>query len=148
MKRLRYSLLTLLSVYILVACSSEEHPDNKPGGVNNPYPDVAIEAAANVAIDPADTEMEYFVPVTLSVSAPSAGAVRFRTLPGTAVANRDFISATGSVDFAEGERQVNIPVTLLNDACRLNDRSFTVELTGATNTTLSANVSQQITLTA
>ncbi|MCC5880029.1 MAG: hypothetical protein JJU03_09075 [Idiomarina sp.] len=138
---------TLLCVFTLTACS-EGHPDDLPGAVNNPYPDVSISESSTVNIDPADSAMTYAVPVNLSRAAPEGGQIRFRTTSGTALPDRDYEEHSGSVSFNEGQRQVNIPVQLLNDSGRSLARDFRIELTGANNAFLTGNVSHTVTISA
>ena len=138
--------LIFLCVFVISACS-EGHPDDQPGAVNNPHPDVAVRESSSVSIDPADSGMTYSVPVTFSRAAPEAGSIRFRTVAGTALAGRDFTQTNDSVSFSEGQRQLNIPVELFNDSERSVARDFRIELTGANNAFLTENVSHTITLT-
>src|SRR5690554_6616512 len=146
MKALAVTLLMLTSMLVLSGCN-EEHPDNLPGTVNNPYPVLSVTSESSVALDPADTTMVFSVPVQLSVAAPESGDVFFRLVSGTAVESRDYLASSGKVSFNNGDRQVNIELTLLNDTARSQERSFRLELTRAVNAELSAAITHTVLLT-
>lgn len=145
-KRRPFALMLFL-VVILSGCS-EEHPDERPGAVNNPYPQVTISGTETIQFADDEGELSYSIPVTLSRPAPSAGEVRFRFVEGSAIAGRDFELESSRVTFAAGERQVNITVRLLNDNGRTSDRHFRIELTGATHATLGDSIQHSVILTA
>ena len=66
----------------------------------------------------------------------AGGSVRFawRVLDGTAVAGQDYGGPPGGVaGFAEGHTYRMIYVPIVNDAQTIGDRTFTVELTGASH---------------
>ncbi|MCO4322489.1 Calx-beta domain-containing protein [Aliidiomarina quisquiliarum] len=135
------------SMMSLTACN-EVHPDNEPGAVNNPYPELSVAATSTVSIDAADASMVYSIPVNLSVAAPENGQVNFRLISGTAIQGRDYEASSGSVAFNKGDRQANIEITLLNDATRSQARDFRIELIPSTNARLSSNVNHSVTIAA
>lgn len=136
-----------VSVIALTACN-EVHPDNLPGAINNPYPELSIIAASSISIDAADASMVYSIPVSFSVAAPVNGQVHFRLIPGTAIQGRDYVASTGVATFNEGERQTNIEVTLLNDVTRSQARDFRIELMPSLNASLSSNINHSVTIAA
>lgn len=141
-------LVGMLFLALMLSGCSEEHPDDRPGAVNNPYPEVTISGSETVQFADDEDELTYSIPVILSRSAPVDGEVRFRFVEGSALSGRDFEIESSRVAFAAGERQTNITVRLLNDSTRKADRQFRIELTGATHATLGANVQHNIILTA
>ncbi|RUO19431.1 Calx-beta domain-containing protein [Aliidiomarina haloalkalitolerans] len=143
---LRFSVL-LASLLVLSACSSD-HPDDKPGGVNNPLPEVSISGVGNVEFEPGSTEIFYSIPITFSRAAPADGEVRFRYIAGSALAGRDFEAGSTTIQFSKGERQASIQIRLLNASDRFADRQFSVELSGASNATLGNSVSHTVILQA
>lgn len=98
------------SMMSLTACN-EVHPDNEPGAVNNPYPELSVAANSTVSIDAADASMVYSIPVNLSVAAPENGQVNFRLISGTAIQGRDYEASSGMAAFNKGDRQTNIEIT-------------------------------------
>ena len=145
LSRILNATLILFSLLLLSACD-ETHPDDLPGGVNNPYPEASVAPESSVAIEAADETLVFPVAVTLSRPAPEAGEVRYRLVANTATEGRDYEVTGSTVSFAEGERQVQIQLQLLNDESRSSARELILELTGATNATLGASVSQTITI--
>jgi hypothetical protein len=78
--------------------------------------------------------------VTLSAAAPTGGVTfNFATANGTATAGTsgtaDYVAASGSRTIAAGSTTATIPVTLRGDATVEPNETFTVNITGATNTT-------------
>ncbi|MCL5254801.1 MAG: hypothetical protein M1363_01525 [Gammaproteobacteria bacterium] len=142
------ALIGMLFVALMLSGCSEEHPDDRPGAVNNPYPEVTISGMETVHFAANASELNYYIPVTLSRPAPAAGEVRFRFVEGSALSGRDFELEISRITFAAGERQANIPVRLLNDSGRTADRQFRIELTGATHATLGNSVQHSIILSA
>ncbi|RUO42833.1 hypothetical protein CWE15_05365 [Aliidiomarina taiwanensis] len=136
----------LFSIALLSGCN-EEHPDNVPGAVNNPFPEITLAGSSTVTMDAADASMVYSIPVNFSLAAPIAGEVKFRLVAGSAIEGRDYVAGSGAVPFNEGERQANIEVTLLNDPARTQAREFRVELLPSVNARLGSTVVQTVSIT-
>lgn len=147
MKAILFSLFMVTALLVLSGCN-EEHPDNLPGAVNNPYPEISIAEASTVTIDAADDSMVYSIPVRFSNAAPESGQFTFRFVSGTAIEGRDYAPVTGAVAFSQGDRQANIEITLLNDKTRSQARDFRIDLTTATHATLGADIDHKVTITA
>jgi beta-glucanase (GH16 family) len=65
--------------------------------------------------------------------------MQYATVPGTALANTDFIPVTGTVTFNTAEQQKSIDVTVTGDSLRRADQVFTIQLDNAQNCTLEKN---------
>jgi len=75
--------------------------------------------------------------VTRSGSLTGASSVNFATANGTATAGSDFAALNGTVSFAAGETTKTVTVAVLNDTLIENPETFTINLTGGTNVTIS-----------
>lgn len=74
--------------------------------------------------------------VNLSAAAPAGGVTfNFATANGSATAGSDYVAATGSRTIAAGATSATIPVTINGDTAVEANETFTVNITGATNTT-------------
>lgn len=73
-------------------------------------------------------------PFTVSLASASAGAttVNYATADGTALADRDYIAASGTLTFGAGETTKTILVSTLDDSAAGPTKSFTVNLSNAT----------------
>jgi Calx-beta domain-containing protein/VCBS repeat protein len=77
---------------------------------------------------------------TVGLSAPSGKwvSVNFATADGTAmVSDSDYLGTSGNVSFAPGVTTVTITVTVLGDTKKEANETFFVNLSGATNATIS-----------
>lgn len=96
---------------------------------------------AKVAEPPAGSVNMIFT-VSLSVPAPAGGvAVNFTTAhqtppPGHATAGSDYITTSGTLNFAAGEQLKSIPVAVLADATSEVDETFLVLLSSPVNGTI------------
>lgn len=66
--------------------------------------------------------------VTLSRPSPATVTVDIATAPGTAAADRDFVTRTSALIFPPGETNQWFEVTLIDDPVREREESFTVTL--------------------
>ena len=71
--------------------------------------------------------------VTLSPAASNPSSVQWSTSSGTATAGSDFTAAAGTLNFAAGESQKTIAVSIIGDALYEPDETFTVALTNPVN---------------
>lgn len=90
------------------------------------------------------------VSFTVSLNSPSSlpVTVNYTTQDGTAMAGRDYASASGTVTFAPGQTSQSIAVDTLGDATWQPDRSFSVLYSSASNasvSTITANATIQST---
>ncbi|MEQ1543980.1 DUF4347 domain-containing protein, partial [Methyloglobulus sp.] len=74
--------------------------------------------------------------VTLSNPSASAVTVNYTTTDGTAVAGSDYTASTGSLTFAAGETSKTITVAITDDSVYEGPESFSVDLSGPTNATI------------
>ena len=73
-------------------------------------------------------------------------SVNFATSDGTATANNDYISASGTLEFAPGVITQTIPVTMVQDSLDEINETITVTLSGESNATV-ADATGIITIT-
>jgi CSLREA domain-containing protein len=75
---------------------------------------------------------------TVDLSHPSASAVdvNWTTADGSAVAGSDYVAGAGTLTFAPGETSKTISVVVNGDTVVEPDETFFVQLTGATNATI------------
>ncbi|MFH1918421.1 MAG: C25 family cysteine peptidase, partial [Planctomycetota bacterium] len=105
----------------------------QPG--NAPPNSLSIE---DLVIDPegdsGDTEWRFRV----NLSSPSSQlvTVQYITEQGTATAGQDYVHASGTIQFAPGETQKFITVTVKGDTLDEGDETFKVRLQNATNATI------------
>lgn len=138
--------VAVAALVYLTGCLGD-HPDDLPGAVNNPNPELSLADSSVAVFDSADSQMIYSVRVAFSRAAPQAGSVTYRTVAGSALPDRDYQHVEATVNFATGDRSVNLPIVLLNDLGRRTEREFSVELTRASNASLSDQASQRVIVT-
>jgi hypothetical protein len=76
---------------------------------------------------------------TVTLSAPSSQTVtvNYSTLPGTAIATKDYNPAAGTLTFAPGETVKTITVQVIGDTTRENTETLTVRIATPVNALLS-----------
>src|SRR5690554_4598325 len=99
MKSVKYVFAFLFGILFLTACN-EEHPDDLPGAVNNPFPVVSLDPSSTLQLSDADTSLLHSIPIRFDVAAPTAGVIHYRVVEGTAKAERDYVSSSTQVSFA------------------------------------------------
>jgi hypothetical protein len=75
--------------------------------------------------------------ITLSPTSASTVTVAYATANGTATAGSDYVSTSGSLSFAPGQSMRTIAVTVNGDTIAEGNETFFVNLSGATNATIS-----------
>ena len=75
--------------------------------------------------------------VTLSASSTSTVTVAYATANGTAIAGSDYTSASGTLSFAPGQTTMTVAVPVTGDRVDEPDETFTVNLSGPVNGTIS-----------
>ena len=75
--------------------------------------------------------------VTLTGATALPATVAWATSPGTADAGDDYTTSSGSLSFAPGETSMSFSVPVVSDALYEGSETFTVTLSGSTNSTLS-----------
>lgn len=103
--------------------------------VIEPLPSVSI-GDATVVEGNAGTTTATFA-VTLSEASSDTASVSYATAGGTATAGSDFVSASGSVTFAPGDTAESVSVTVNGDTADESDETFFVNLSGASDATIS-----------
>ena len=75
--------------------------------------------------------------VTLSPAAASAVTVGYATADGSATAGVDYTTASGTLTFTAGQTSKTVSITIAGDTTVEPDETFTVNLSNATNATIS-----------
>lgn len=70
----------------------------------------------------------------------------FQTRDGSALAGQDYVATTGTVTFNAGETEKPVAIQILNDGQLENLENFFVDLTGATNATVTTGSSKTATV--
>jgi chitinase len=73
--------------------------------------------------------------VSLSGVSPDPVTVDYATMDGTALAGTDYTAATGTLNFSPGTTSVTVDVTVTGETSTVPSKTFTLNLTGGTNTT-------------
>ena len=102
---------------------------------NDSRPRVSAYAAVVVEPPPGGTAFA-MVPIQMSNASVETVSVNFTTVNGTAMAGADFIQANGTLLFAPGETQKQIPIQILADTPLEGAETFTVNISGAVNGTV------------
>ncbi len=103
--------------------------------VNDDIPAISI-ADANVVEGDTGTRLVTFT-VSLSAAFSSAVSVNYATADGTALAGRDYTSASGTLTFAAGVRTRTFTISILGDYILEGDDRFAVNLSSPVNATIS-----------
>ena len=106
--------------------------------------------APTITIDDLTTSNEAGVAHTISVRLSAASqrnvSVNYATANGDAMAVSDYVSASGTVNFAAGSTQEQITINIVDDQLDEPNETFTIALSGATNASIADN-SSTITIT-
>ncbi|MCH8492831.1 MAG: hypothetical protein LAT53_06320 [Idiomarina sp.] len=141
--------VAVLMLAVVLSGCNEEHPDNKPGAVNNPYPTVSLGGVGEVQQPALGASRMYTLQLELSRAAPAVGSVRLRSVNGTALGGEHFAPLDRVVNFAEGERLVSTAIEILDGGAAANGGSFTVSVVSGVNLDIngSSALNHQITIT-
>jgi len=77
--------------------------------------------------------------VSLSAASGRAVSVNYATANGTATAGSDYVAANGTVNFTAGQTSQPVAITVNGDVLNEQNETFFVNLSGATNATISDN---------
>jgi disulfide oxidoreductase YuzD len=77
--------------------------------------------------------------VTLSNASSQTITMNYATADGTAAANGDYASASGTVTFTPNQLTQSVSITVNGDTALESNETFTVNLSGATNATIADN---------
>jgi beta-glucanase (GH16 family) len=83
-----------------------------------------------------DTNNSFHFIFSLDKPASKQITVQYTTKDGTAVSNKDYLPASGSVTINAGESQAQVDVTVIGDSLRQPFQQFYLELSNAVNSTL------------
>jgi hypothetical protein len=96
---------------------------------------VSFDAVCHRALETAGSQV---VNVTRTGASAGPTTVRYSTADGTAAAGKDYVAASGALQFAAGETTKSISLKLLDDNVEQGDRMFLVKLTDASGATVVA----------
>jgi hypothetical protein len=105
----------------------------RPAGAQTDYPKPGMlqPGAARIAV--AATAGSVAVPVTRAAGTDGAVGCRYATVDGTAVAGVDYVAASGTLAWADGDGAAkDVTVAILNDGVANGDKTFYVRLTAPT----------------
>ena len=113
---------------------------NDPNGVltitdNDTAPAISIDNFATTN----EAALTHAVTVRLSAASGHTVAVNYATANGTATLNSDYNTASGTVSFAPGQVTKTINVNVLADSLNEGNEVFYINLSGATNASISDN---------
>src|SRR6185437_14036553 len=77
--------------------------------------------------------------VTLSAASGQAVSVNYATADGTASSGSDYVASAGTLNFTAGQTTRPVSVTINGDLANEANETFFVNLSGATNATISDN---------
>ena len=113
---------------------------NDPNGVltitdNDTAPAISIDNFATTN----EAALTHAVTVRLSAASGHTVTVNYATANGTATFNSDYNTASGTVSFAPGQVTKTINVNVLADSLNEGNEVFYINLSGATNASISDN---------
>ena len=101
-----------------------------------PIPNIPVASIAAGAVTEAAGGATGLLTVTLSYPAPNAATVSWETRDDTALAGSDYVTATGTLNFAAGEQSKTVSVAINDDQLIEGMEKMSVYLTGATSATV------------
>ena len=110
---------------------------NSPEPEPDPDPTISIDDVTQAEGDSGTTNFVFTV--TRSGDTTGSSSVSFATADGSAIADGDYISASGTVSFGAGVTQQTVTVTVNGDTTVEPDETFTVNLSSATGATIADN---------
>jgi chitinase len=72
--------------------------------------------------------------------------VNYATSNGTAMSGSDYVAATGTLTFTDGEQSKPVTITITNDSAFESDETFTVALSSPSGAALGANAAATVTI--
>jgi len=130
MKITDISLAVVLISCIFTACSKS--------GSSAP-PVVPSAAISDVTQDRSTSNSTFQFTVSLDKAATQNVTVQYTTVDGTAIQNKDYQAASGTVTIAAGQLSASISVQVTGDSLRQADQLFYVQLSNPQNCTLAVN---------
>jgi len=108
----------------------------KKGGSGDTGPSASI---SFVSQERTTSSSVFHFPVSLSAASNKTVSIHYTTLAGTALANTDFIPASGTITIPGGQQQAFIDVTVTGDSTRKANQDFFVQLDNPQNCTLATD---------
>jgi beta-glucanase (GH16 family) len=110
--------------------------DNGGGGGVTTLPAASI---ANISQERGISDQGYVFTVTLNKPATSEVSINYTTVAATALANTDFVPATGTLKIPANSSTGNVTVQVKGDSTRKEDQYFYLQLDNPVNCTLSSS---------
>jgi len=123
--RISTNIIYISAVLFFISC--------KKGGSADNGPSVSI---SFVSQERTTSSSVFHFPVSLSSASSKAVSIHYSTLAGTAVANTDFLPASGTLTIPAGQQHGFIDITVTGDSTRKADQDFFVQLDNPQNCTL------------
>jgi len=128
--RLLY-LFIYLSTFTMMSCTKSSVVKN-----NEIKPTVEIK---NATVDRQKTFATIRFYVDLSEASDKQVSVEYNTSDGSAKAGSDFKTATGTLTFQPGERELSVDVTVMGDSLRQSEQTFYVQLSNPSDCKISVD---------
>ena len=129
------SVLLIISILIVIGCSKSGGGGG--GNVNLPTLNTNNVTAARNYTSVASVNFRFFV--SLSAVYTSDVSVAYTTIPGTAVANQDYIPTSGTLTIPAGQSTGYVDVSVIGDSTRKNNLLFYLSFSNPTNATISGS---------
>jgi len=111
-----------------------------------PMPGVLQFAASSISVD--ETAGSVIVELTRTDGSSGAVSVDYATIDGTAQSGSDYVAASGTLTFAEGQTSATVPLQILSDEVAEGSESFSLLLSNPTGgATLGGQDTLTVTLT-
>jgi urease beta subunit len=112
---------------------------------DDPPPTVSVAASLSVPEGDAGDQPVASIDITLSPASGRSASVDYATADGTATAGSDYVAAAGTIDFAPGEVQKTLLVTVTGDNSTEGDEAFDVNLSNPVRAAL-GNATETVTI--
>ena len=123
----------LLLIFVIGSCSKGSDGSSTPPVTG---PNASIN---NISNERTPTNTHYQFSVTLDKVSTSAVSIGYTTVDGTAKANTDYKTTSGTLTIPANASSGTIDVEIIGDSTRKDNQYFTVQLSNPTNCTLANN---------
>jgi len=124
-----------LCLYLWSAFSCSKGGGDNGGGGGGSLPTASI---ANISQERGTADQSYVFTVSLSKPASGDVNINYATVAATALANTDFVPASGTLKIAANSSSGTITVQVKGDSARKEDQYFYVQLDNPVNCTLAS----------
>lgn len=126
-----YFPIYLLAIALLSDCSKDKNDNNN----NSTNSKLSVSDLTKAEGNGGTTQFDFTV--SLDKASSKTVTVNYSTVAGTALAAQDFTAAAGTLSFQPNETSKSISISVVADDLREGDESFTIQLSGAANASIS-----------